>query len=120
MANRAEPDLVVWGSVIPSLGWSNIAREMWLDAALNPHVPAFSVVLACSTSMTAAFAAAGMHGGSVDLTMVGGAEGMRSPPPALTSHPSKRLTDQSGQNTKRALAQLPAPNPHNHLLPVTR
>src|SRR3546814_4624498 len=67
MANRAEPDLVVWGSVIPSLGWSNIAREMWLDAALNPNVPAFSVVLACSTSMTAAFAAAGLLGGRVDL-----------------------------------------------------
>src|SRR3546814_4425984 len=53
MADRAEPDLVVWGSVIPNLGWSNIAREIWLDAKLNPNVPAFSVVLACSTSMTA-------------------------------------------------------------------
>src|SRR3546814_8046815 len=30
MADRAEPDLVVWGSVIPNLGWSNIAREIWL------------------------------------------------------------------------------------------
>jgi hypothetical protein len=57
MANRAEPDLIVWGRVIPNLGWSNIAREIWLDAKLNPNVPAFSVVLACSTSMTAAFAA---------------------------------------------------------------
>jgi len=60
MAAHAEPDLVVWGSVIPNLGWSNIAREIWLDAKLNPNVPAFSVVLACSTSMTASFAAAGM------------------------------------------------------------
>src|SRR3546814_14915662 len=78
MADRAEPDLVVWGSVIPNLGWSNIAREIWLDAKLNPNVPAFSAVLACSTSMTAAFAAAGLLGGGVDLTMVGGAEVMRS------------------------------------------
>jgi len=63
MAQHAEPDFVVWGTVIPNLGWSNIAREVWLDAKLNPSVPAFSVVLACSTSMTATFAAAGMLGG---------------------------------------------------------
>src|SRR3546814_11776497 len=60
MADRAKPDLVVWGSVIPNLGWSNIAREVWLDAKLDPSVPAFSVVLACSTSIPSAFAAAGL------------------------------------------------------------
>ncbi len=38
MANLAEPDLAVWGTVIPNLGWSNIAREVWLDAKLNPSV----------------------------------------------------------------------------------
>src|SRR3546814_489138 len=118
MANRAEPDLVVGGSVIPSLGWSNIAREMWLDAALNPNVPAFSVVLACSTSMTAAFAAAGMLGGRVDLTMVGGAEVMSRPPIALTSQASKRLTDLFGQNPNSALAALQALNPQDYVLPV--
>jgi membrane-associated protease RseP (regulator of RpoE activity) len=51
------PDFVVWGSVVPNLGWSNIARETWLDAALDPRVPAYSVVLACATSVTAAIAA---------------------------------------------------------------
>ena len=30
MAQQAEPDLFVWGTVIPNLGWSNIAREVWL------------------------------------------------------------------------------------------
>src|ERR1700728_4348024 len=53
------PDLVLWGPVIPSVGWSNLARETWLDAKLDASVLWFSVVLACSTSMTAAFAAAG-------------------------------------------------------------
>src|SRR3546814_12024591 len=77
--------------------WINIAREIWLDAKLNPNVPAFSAVLACSTSMTAAFAAAGMLGGGVDLTMVGGAEVMSRPPIALTSEASKRLTDLFGE-----------------------
>jgi acetyl-CoA acetyltransferase len=54
------PDLAVWGSVVPNLGWSNIAREIWLDAKLDPTVPAYSVVLACASSVTAAIAAGGM------------------------------------------------------------
>ena len=118
MAARAEPDLVVWGSVIPNLGWSNIAREMWLDAKLNPSIPAFSVVLACSTSMTAAFAAAGMLGGGVDLTMVGGAEVMSRPPIGLTAEASKRLTDLFGRDPAAAIAALKALTPHDYLLPV--
>src|SRR3546814_7218398 len=118
MADRAEPDLVVWGSVIPNLGWSNIAREIWLDAKLNPNVPAFSAVLACSTSMTAAFAAAGVLGGGVDLTMVGGAEVMSRPPIALTSEASKRLTDLFGEAPAAALAALRALETHDYVLPV--
>lgn len=118
MAARAEPDLVVWGSVIPNLGWSNIAREMWLDAKLNPNVPAFSVVLACSTSMTAAFAAAGMLGGGVDLTMVGGAEVMSRPPIGLTAEASKRLTDLFGRDPAAAISELKALAPHDYLLPI--
>lgn len=118
MTARAEPDLVVWGSVIPNIGWSNIAREMWLDAKLNPNVPAFSVVLACSTSMTAAFAAAGMLGGGTDLTMVGGAEVMSRPPIALTSDAAKRLTDRFAQDPSAALAALQASKPQDYLLPV--
>src|SRR5688572_25758669 len=66
------PDLVMWGTVIPNLGWSNLAREIWLDAGLDPTVPAYSVVMACATSMAATFAAAGMLGGGTDAVMVGG------------------------------------------------
>ncbi|NGO56003.1 thiolase family protein [Allomesorhizobium camelthorni] len=118
MADRAEPDLVVWGSVIPNIGWSNIAREIWLDAKLNPNVPAFSVVLACSTSMTAAFAAAGMLGSGVDLTMVGGAEVMSRPPIALTSAASRRLTELFGHDSAAALAALRALEPEDYVLPI--
>ena len=118
MADRAEPDLVVWGSVIPNLGWSNIGREIWLDAKLNPSIPAFSVVLACSTSMTAGFAAAGMLGGGVDLTMVGGAEVMSRPPIALTADASKRLTDLFGHDPAGALAALKTLEPRDYVLPI--
>ena len=73
----AKPDLVVWGTVIPNLGYSNIAREVQIESGLDQTIPAFSTVLACSTSMVAAFEAAGMlgHGGK-DLALVGGVESM--------------------------------------------
>lgn len=118
MAAHAEPDLLVWGSVIPNSVWSNIARETWLDAKLNPTVPAFSVVLACSTSMTAAFAAAGMLGGGTDLTMVGGTEVMSRPAICLTSEASKRLTEPLGQDATAALSALQSLTPRDYVLPT--
>ncbi len=75
--SAVKPDLVVWGTVIPNLGYSNIAREVQIEAGLDQTIPAFSTVLACSTSMVAAFEAAGMlgHGGK-ELALVGGVESM--------------------------------------------
>ena len=56
----ARPDFAVWGAVVPNLTWSNIAREILLDAGADPAIPAFSTVMACSTSMMGAIEAAGM------------------------------------------------------------
>ncbi len=73
----ARPDFAVWGSVVPNLGWSNIAREIWLDAGLDATVPAYSVVLACASSLTAAISAGGMLSEGVrDLAIVGGVESL--------------------------------------------
>ncbi len=69
-------DLLIWGTVIPSLRWSNLAREVMLDAKLDPATPAFSTVQACSTSMVGVFEAAGMLNQNVQLAMVGGVEAM--------------------------------------------
>lgn len=118
MAARARPDLFVWGTVIPSLGWSNIGREVWLDAKLDPTVPAFSAVLACSTSMIAAFAAAGMLGGSADLALVGGAEVMSSPPIGLTPESSKRIVKLFRTDPPAAVAALQALTADDLTLPV--
>ena len=76
LAAGERPDLVVWGTVAPNLGWSNIARELVLEAGLEPATPAFSTVLACSTSMVAVFEAAGMLREDIDLAMCGGVESM--------------------------------------------
>src|SRR3954470_13706859 len=69
-------DLVVWGTVLQSLPVSNIAREVLIDAKLDPTTPAFSTVLACSTSMVAVFEAAGMLRPGIDLALCGGVESM--------------------------------------------
>lgn len=79
MADRVSGaiDLAAWGTVIPNLTWSNIAREVLLDAGLDPAIPAWSTVMACSTSMAGVFQAAGMlDGRGRDLALVGGAEAM--------------------------------------------
>ena len=70
------PDLLVWGTVAPNLGWSNIAREILAQSKSDLTTPAFSTVLACATSAVAAFQAAGMLGGSTHVALCGGVESM--------------------------------------------
>src|SRR4029434_6483897 len=55
-------DCAAWGSVIPNFGYSNLARESWLAAGLDPTVPTWTVIMQCSTSMMAAFDVAGVIG----------------------------------------------------------
>ena len=71
------PDFAAWGTVVPNLTWSNIAREILMDAGLPPAIPAYSTIMACSTSMIGAIQAAGMVDGvSRNLALVGGVESM--------------------------------------------
>jgi len=70
-------DFAVWGAVVLNLSYNNIAREVWLDAGLDPHVPTFTTIMQCSTSMVAVFEAASMlnrHGRA--LALAGGVETM--------------------------------------------
>lgn len=71
------PDVLVWGNVVPNLTWSNIAREILMEAGVDPSVPACSTVMACSTSMMAVFEAAGMLDGATrSLALVGGVDSL--------------------------------------------
>ena len=71
------PDFAIWGTVVPNLTWSNIGREVLMDAGVAPTIPAFSTVMACSTSMVGAIEAAGMIDGvNRNLALVGGVESM--------------------------------------------
>ena len=72
-------DFAVWGSVVLNLAYSNLAREVWLEAGLDPRVPSYTTILQCSTSMVGAFQAAGILGlgaSHLGLAMVGGVESM--------------------------------------------
>ena len=73
----ADPGFLVWGCVAPNLTWSNIAREVLMEAGVAATIPAISTVMACSTSMVGTFEAAGMlDPGNRALALVGGVESM--------------------------------------------
>jgi acetyl-CoA C-acetyltransferase len=70
-------DFAVWGAVVLNLAYANLAREVWLEARLEPHVPTFTTIMQCSTSMVGVFEAAGMLGARrASLALVGGVESM--------------------------------------------
>lgn len=86
------PDAIVWGTVIPSLAVSNIAREVWLDAGLDPSVTALTVVQQCATSLAAAtHAAAQMKTGRLALALCGGSESMSQTQVGLSRGMSRTL-----------------------------
>src|SRR5471030_1742463 len=71
------PDFAVWGAVVPSLQWSNTAREVLMDAGIDATTPAFTTVMACSTSMIGAIEAASMlDGDTYNLALVGGVDSL--------------------------------------------
>jgi acetyl-CoA C-acetyltransferase len=80
----ALPDFAVWGAVVPNLAWSNIAREVLMDAGAPATITAFSTVMACSTSMIGAIEAAGMiNGTNRNLALVGGVDTLSRVPLGL-------------------------------------
>jgi acetyl-CoA C-acetyltransferase len=70
-------DFGVWGAVVGNLAYANLAREVWLESKLDPHVPTFTTIMQCSTSMVGVFEAAGIMGRTrTALALVGGVESM--------------------------------------------
>jgi acetyl-CoA C-acetyltransferase len=70
-------DFAVWGAVVGNLAYANLAREVWLESKLDPHVPTFTTIMQCSTSMVGVFEAAGMlDSSSRSLALIGGVESM--------------------------------------------
>ncbi|MFQ5690195.1 MAG: acetyl-CoA C-acyltransferase [Gemmatimonadota bacterium] len=110
-ANSGRVDLILWGSVIPSLAVSNWAREVWLDSGLDPHVPAQTVIQACGTSLAAAtHAAAQARDGHLALALCGGVESITFTQVGLTKGLSRTIRRSAGAGSPgrliRTLAQL--------------
>ena len=38
-------DFGIWGSVVLNLAYNNLAREVWLESKLDPHVPTFTTIM---------------------------------------------------------------------------
>jgi acetyl-CoA C-acetyltransferase len=119
MNARAAPDFMIWGQVIPDPTVSNIARELIFEAGMSPNIPAFSTVMACSTSFIGAVEAAGMVGrGDFHLALVGGVETMSHVPLALKAQFADSVLGQFIKNPAGALAALQAVTPQDFELPI--
>jgi acetyl-CoA C-acetyltransferase/acetyl-CoA acyltransferase len=107
MSARARPDFFVWGQVIPDPGISNMARELVFEAKLDPTIPSYSTVMACSTSFIGTLQAAGMIGrGGTHLALVGGVESMSHVAIALKYKVAERLLGEFARNPAGALASI--------------
>ncbi len=92
LGHSSVPDAIVWGTVIPTLSVSHIAREVWLDSGLDPRVPALTVVQQCATSLAAAtHAASQIQSGQFDLALCGGSESMSQVQVGLSRGMSRTL-----------------------------
>src|SRR4029077_18623893 len=58
--SRGPIDFGVWGAVIPNLAYTNLAREVWLEAKHAPHMPTCRTIMQCNTSIVGVFEAAVM------------------------------------------------------------
>jgi acetyl-CoA C-acetyltransferase/acetyl-CoA acyltransferase len=115
----ARPDFLAWGQVIPDPSISNIGRELVFEAGLDPNIPSFSTVMACSTSFMATVQAAGLIGrGGNHLALVGGAESMTHVPVALKYKVAEQLIAEFGKDRAAALAHFAKLTPADFDLPV--
>ena len=86
LVQRSEIDpklisLCVYGQVVPTLDWLNIAREVVLRSGLPKDIEAFSVSRACATSIQSLTSAAeAILSGQHEVAVVGGADSMSDVP----------------------------------------
>lgn len=91
---KHEITLCVYGQVVPTLDWLNIAREVVLRANLPRSIEAFSVSRACATSIQAATSAAeSILAGQHDVAIAGGADSMSDVPLGVSKRLATALMD---------------------------
>ena len=119
MSDLARPDFLVWGQVIPDPALSNIARELLFEAKLDPTIPAYSTIMACSTSFMGTLQAAGLIGrGGLHLGLVGGVESMSHVAIALKYKVAERLLGDFARDPAAAALSLSKLSPEDFDLPT--
>ena len=119
MKVKAAPDFLIWGQVIPDATVSNIARELVFEGGLDTDTPAFTTVMACSTSFVGTIEAAGMVGKSdMHLALVGGAETMSHIPNALKGEVADCIFANFAKNPPEAANILSHVTPADFALPI--
>jgi acetyl-CoA C-acetyltransferase len=119
MSDLARPDFLVWGQVIPDPALSNIARELLFEAKLDPTIPAYSTIMACSTSFMGTLQAAGLIGrGGMHLGLVGGVESMSHVAIALKYKVAERLLGDFAKDPAAAALSLSKLSPEDFDLPT--
>jgi acetyl-CoA C-acetyltransferase len=119
MSDLARPDFLVWGQVIPDPALSNIARELLFEAKLDPTIPAYSTIMACSTSFMGTLQAAGLIGrGGMHLGLVGGVESMSHVAIALKYKVAERLLGDFARDPAAAALSLSKLSPEDFDLPT--
>ncbi|HEY4120411.1 MAG TPA: acetyl-CoA C-acyltransferase FadI [Byssovorax sp.] len=115
-----ELSLVVYGQVVPTLDWLNIAREVVLRAGLPKDIDAYSVSRACATSIQALTSAAQeIATGQHDVAIVGGADSMSDVPLGVSKKLALALMDaQKGKTAGDKLGAFAKLSPKDLLPPV--
>ncbi len=82
------PDYLAWGTVVPNLAYSNIARDIVLESALADETIAFSTTMACASSILSTIQLASML--TEDETAIsGGVESFSNVQIGLSNETSK-------------------------------
>ena len=97
---RAHIEQVILGQVLQAGSGMNVARQIGLKLGLPQEVPAYTVNMACGSSLKAiALAADAIRSGENDLVLAGGVELMsRAPHYAMDLRWGKKLGDSSMQD----------------------
>ena len=115
-----EVTLCVYGQVVPTLDYLNIAREVVLRAGLPKDIEAYSVSRACATSIQALTSAAEeILAGQHDVAVVGGADSMSDVPLGLSRRLAKALVEaQKAKSLGARLKALSGLSPRDIVPPV--
>lgn len=87
---QLNPDYVAWGTVVPNLEYSNIARDIVLESEINDETIAFSTTMACSTSLLSTLQLASMLKDN-EIGISGGVESFSNIQFGLSNKTSKWL-----------------------------